>query len=946
MPTRKTDPHRRSFNQEVQTMSRLDALSPRWSEISALLDEALALPAAERAPWIESLDGGRAVLKDTLRELLVANAGAECHDFLGTLPRLAAPPASAGEPAAGLRIGPYQLISELGHGGMGAVWLAERADGQLKRRVALKLPRMAWGTSLAQRLARERDILASLEHPHIARLYDAGVDAHGRPYFAMEFVEGQPIDVHCRERSLSVRERIELIVQVCEAVAHAHSRLVVHRDLKPGNILVTAQGEVRLLDFGIAKLIEGDRAEETALTRESGRALTLDYASPEQIAGASLGTASDVYSLGVVAYELLAGCKPYRVKRGSAAELEEAIGHIDPPRASTAATGAPLKRALRGDLDAILNKALKKNSADRYGTVEAFAQDLRRHSSQQPVLARADTLAYRAAKFTRRYRLQVTAGALVAMATLGGAGAAIWQARSAREQAREAERQADIARRETQRAQAVQGFLTDIFRANTDQQADPQRARNTTARQLLDVGAARLSSALRDAPEARASVMKTLSEMYAELNLGEPAAALATDRVQLLRQIHGNDDRQVAQALVSLASLLPGTSRRAEILPALLEAQRILDAAGDTGSRLRGDLLTRLAQRYQNISVSRMKQLADEAVRVLRPHAVPNEDRMSNALHLAGRSRMLLGELSEAQALYEQGLQELRRETPVAHVALAQHNGPYFECLMLQQKWDQALQMARDEEARLSAALGPTEPSAIAMRSRLALALHAVGDRESAWRLHQEALRQVLDVKGEADTLFTPIVRIRVAQSLIAEGRWAEALPLVDAVAAVRRQHYPDSASLASTLRTQAVVWTGLGRHAAARALFAEAWAAQQQGGEDMLPWRHNRFILDEARLDLAVGDAAAARARLARVAARPAGQGVPPMAEDLERSLLLAEASTLEGKAAEARALAGAVVDATAAGPASRGLWPLRDDALRLQARLQRAALAKSSPR
>ncbi|MFO0206786.1 MAG: serine/threonine-protein kinase, partial [Betaproteobacteria bacterium] len=193
--------------------------------------------------------------------------------------------ACAAQPASGVEVGPYRLIEELGSGGMGAVWLAERADGSLKRKVALKLPRIGWDPSFAQRSLRERDILAALEHPHIARLYDAGVDQHGRPYLALEYVEGQPIDVYARERGLSVRQKLDLLLQVCSAVAFAHSRLVVHRDLKPSNILVTADGQVRLLDFGIAKLMEGDSAKETQLTQLAGLALTLDYASPEQIKG-------------------------------------------------------------------------------------------------------------------------------------------------------------------------------------------------------------------------------------------------------------------------------------------------------------------------------------------------------------------------------------------------------------------------------------------------------------------------------------------------------------------------------------------------------------------------------------------------------------------------------------------------------------------------------------
>jgi len=296
--------------------------------LSALLDEALDLDEAAREAWLVALPGDAAALAPTLRKLLARQASKETNDLPGLPVRFDLP----GETDAGFKpsdsVGPYRLLRALGHGGMGEVWQAERADGALKRKVALKLPHVSWAPGLAERFAREREILASLEHPNIARLYDAGFDPHGRPYMALEYVEGVPIDEFCKQRALPVEGRLRLLLQVADAVAFAHSRLVVHRDLKPGNILVTDEGHVRLLDFGIAKLMEGDSAQETALTRVGGRALTLDYASPEQIRGEPIGTASDVYSLGVVAFELLAGARPYKLKRQSAAALEEAISRL------------------------------------------------------------------------------------------------------------------------------------------------------------------------------------------------------------------------------------------------------------------------------------------------------------------------------------------------------------------------------------------------------------------------------------------------------------------------------------------------------------------------------------------------------------------------------------------------------------------------------------------
>ncbi len=432
-------------------MTALDDLAPRWPEISALLDEVLELPASQRANWVDTLDGERAALKDTVRRLLEARASIETGDFLDTLPRLkhaleAADDAMAAKPGA--LVGPYRLISELGHGGMGAVWLADRADGSLKRQVALKLPHVTWAGGLAERMGRERDILATLEHPNIARLYDAGVDSMGRPWLALEYVQGRTIDVFARECALDVRARVDLLLQVCSAVAYAHSRLVIHRDLKPSNILVTDEGQVRLLDFGIAKLVQGEHTEETALTREAGRALTLDYASPEQVRGAPLGTSSDVYSLGVVAYELLSGEPPYKLERGTAAQMEQAIASAQPALASVAAPATATKKLLRGDLDAILNASLKKEPQERYATVVALAEDLGRHMSGRPVLAQPDSAAYRLRKFVRRHRVGVAASTALLVTAALGTALSVWQALEARAQT-------SLAEQATDRQQAV-----------------------------------------------------------------------------------------------------------------------------------------------------------------------------------------------------------------------------------------------------------------------------------------------------------------------------------------------------------------------------------------------------------------------------------------------------------------------------------------------------------
>jgi serine/threonine-protein kinase len=502
------------------TLAQLSAAD--WPMISALLDEALALSEPERATWLQSLDGERALHRETLRTLLEQAAGVETDAFLATLPRLTrvTERGPLTELATGDAIGPYRLLSELGTGGMGAVWLAERSDGSLKRKVALKLPRLVWAKGLAERMARERDILASLEHPHIARLYDAGVDQHGRPYLALEHVEGQPIDVYAKERNLSVRQKLDLLLQVCGAVAFAHSRLVVHRDLKPSNILVTHDGQVRLLDFGIAKLMEGDSAKESQLTQLAGRALTLDYASPEQIKGEPIGTASDVYSLGVVAYELLSGAKPYRLKRGSAAELEEAIATADPPKASDTATGPQDKKALKGDLDAILNKALKKVQGDRYPTIDTLRDDLLAVITQRPVKAQPDGFAYRAHKFVVRNRSAVASAVLLLM--VAGAGGVM-----SFSQYRQTVAERDRAVRALEREEAVSAFMQSLI-------GDIGTSQPMTAPQLLERSEVLLATE-RLPPASESAVLRTIALLhssYGAFGRAQPLLDRAVMRAQ------------------------------------------------------------------------------------------------------------------------------------------------------------------------------------------------------------------------------------------------------------------------------------------------------------------------------------------------------------------------------------------------------------------------------
>jgi serine/threonine protein kinase/TolB-like protein/Flp pilus assembly protein TadD len=409
------------------------------ARMSQLLEEALPLDEPARRAWLARLPPEHQDLAAARRQaLLPEESQAEPLQGLLSLPKLSTADEASAPAASGLksgaRVGPYELIRLLGAGGMAEVWLARRADGAFKREVALKLPMLAHARAgLEARFARERDILASLEHPHIARLYDAGVDPEGLPYLAMEYVQGEPLTGWCDAHRLGIPERLRLFLQVLEAVQYAHEKKVIHRDLKPSNILVTESGQVRLLDFGVARLLEAEETDQPALTSVYGRALTPDYASPELLRGDAIDARSDLYSLGVLLYELLSGTRPYRLKRAaSIGALDQAIATLEVKKPSLQleqagattcnSTVEQLARQLRGDLDAIVLMALAKEPARRYPSAAAMAEDLRRYLEARPIRAQPARIFYRLRKFVRRNGtlLGVSAVALAAiLATVG-----------------------------------------------------------------------------------------------------------------------------------------------------------------------------------------------------------------------------------------------------------------------------------------------------------------------------------------------------------------------------------------------------------------------------------------------------------------------------------------------------------------------------------------------
>jgi eukaryotic-like serine/threonine-protein kinase len=526
----------------------------RWRVVIPYLDAALELEEERRGAWLAALRRDDGALADDVAALLDEHEALDARGFLDGGVGKAPPSASL----AGQVLGAYTLREQIGQGGMGSVWLADRTDGRFQGAAAVKLlnPSLV-GREGESRFRREGRILARLRHPNIAHLIDAGVSRAGQPYFVLEHVDGQRIDRYCDGRALPVEARLRLFLDVLAAVAHAHQNLVVHRDLKPSNVMVGADGRVKLLDFGIAKLLEREPDETTALTGDGGHLMTPQYAAPEQLTGGDVSTATDVYALGALLYVLLTGRHPSGSDTGSPAELIRAIVETAPVRPSEAAlldrpgdntaaersehrssTPRKLASALRGDLDNIVGKALQKRPAERYATVADLAADVRAHLALQPVSARPASLRYRGGRFLRRHRVAASVGALLALTLVGGLAATSWQYVRAQ--------------REAARARAVTDFLIRLFELSSDRKPQSEQV---TAREILDQGARRLDAELAGQPDLQANLLGVMGRVYSSLGFYEPAGELLERSQVLLRRRPRGDDADLARVLSDLSSV-------------------------------------------------------------------------------------------------------------------------------------------------------------------------------------------------------------------------------------------------------------------------------------------------------------------------------------------------------------------------------------------------------
>ncbi len=712
----------------------------RWATLSPLLDELLELSGDAREMRLYQMQEQHPELAQELLKMMDLE---KSHpDFMA-------------EPLANLdnlspriddEIGPYRLVSLLGEGGMGQVWLAVRSDGLYERRVALKLLRPGLGDAgLRLRFTRERQILARLAHANIARLLDAGIMADGQPYLALDYINGEPITDYVKRLNLDLRSRLLLFRQVCDAVSHAHANLVVHRDLKPSNIMVTPNGEVMLLDFGIAKLLDHKTGEHTDITQTGHRTFTLHYAAPEQLRGEIISTLTDVYALGVVLYEILAGCKPYSPERKTDAAWEEAILKDEPIKPSQAllkntlaiaqSHNKRMAKQLANDLDNVVLKALAKDPEARYASVESFKQDLLRYLDGQPVHARADSMGYRAQKYIQRHAFAVAAGVGVSTVLAIALTITSWQANQAF--------------KEANRAEAMQGFVVALFE-NTGDKANPE---DINVRELLDAGVRRADTELANQPQARAELLGLIARLRSGLGDDREALRLLDKQAMAFMQLDINTPAELRlESLAvrghSLRQLGQNAACVRDLAPYLQVAEDIADKAPKASSdyfselgRCHGaqggvsvarDLFGKALQLRKNINSDKALQaesLADLAKLLgdekKYPQAITQARAALSMLRLASGERNALGvgiwcdlgrfyrgagNLREAEAGYRQALDISQNRFGVNHPLNGPSQQALAEILIGKNEFDEASRLLTSSKEHYSTQWGEENP--------------------------------------------------------------------------------------------------------------------------------------------------------------------------------------------------------------------------------------------
>jgi serine/threonine-protein kinase len=725
----------------------------RWARIEEVLHLAIDCAPANRAALLDAACAGDAELRAEVESLLATEntSFTKSPAFVDGIKLLEQKIEKQDQQRS---IGAYRILREIGRGGMGAVYQAARADDAFQKIVAIKVIRRGLDTEdLVDRFRGERQILAMLDHPNITRLLDAGSTEDGLPYFVMEYIEGEPIDVYCDRCGTPIVERLKLFLQVCSAVSYAHRNLVIHRDIKPGNVLVTKDGVPRLLDFGIAKLLDPSSGPDMTLT--ALHPLTPEYASPEQVRGVPVTTATDVYSLGILLYLLLTGRRPYRGPMSSPAEIERSICVEEPLKPSAAvAENRRLARSLQGDLDNVVLKALRKDPLRRYSSVEQFSEDIGRHLAGLPVIARADTVRYRVSKFTRRHKAGVTAAAMLVIVLIGGVVATAWQARRA-----SAER--DRARIETAKADRINAFLQEMLAYSSPSYDSPNASKNQDAKvsEVLEQAAKRAEAELRDQPEILAEVERTIGGVYESQGRYDQAEPLLRSALEKFKKMYDADNPRAVETANTLADclLVKGDNAAAEALfRGNIEIERNAARRGRLDATRMAYSLGGLGGMLDRASDNSAESYLREALQYASGFQGKNRAFVAMLYNNLGHVAFRKGDLKESERLGRASIDEYRHLPPGTYVEMAVSLSNLGAVLIRQHKYAEAEPFVREGLDLRRRILGDSNPDTAMGWYRLSDLLYNESDyvrAEQAARTSLEVFRRAL-AKPENDLVF------------------------------------------------------------------------------------------------------------------------------------------------------------------------------------------------
>jgi len=746
--------------------------------VAEIVEEALERDRSDWPAFLEEACGRDVALRTEVESLLRHEKKAlhfiEAPAYQSAASELAA---EEGELKPGEQLGDYQIVSLLGAGGMGEVYLAE--DLSLRRRVAIKLVKAGFGrANLLRHFQREERILAALTHPNIARLYGGGVSPSGVPYFVMEYVEGERLDSYCERHRLTIPQRLQLFRKICAAVSYAHQHLVIHRDLKPSNIRVTPEGEPKLLDFGIAKMLD----EETALPEQTmtlAGVMTPDYASPEQVRGESMTTASDVYSLGVVLYELLTGAKPYRTKSRRIDEISRAVTEQEPTRPSAAAarderSEVKSQKLLRGDLDNIVLTAMRKEATRRYTSVSQFSEDIRRHLEGLPVVARKDTFGYRATKFVQRNRISVAAAALVVLAIVAALVVSLWQAKQARAQR-------DVAQR-------INAFLQDMLGA-----AAPEvKGVDVKVTDVLSDASSRAKRELAGQPQVMADVLVTLGKTYIALGQYQPAEVNLRAALEASLKANGELHPTTATTMGWLGLALAYQNKTAEgeqISRKAVELQRKLHPQGNE------DLGVALYALGSNLIFRNEPKAAQpflkEASALIKKHVGETHGYYIATLTMLAMAYDRAGEVAEAEPIYRQAIEAGKRVEARYRIFLAQAEISLGYLLINKEAYLEAETVLRESETIYREVNGgEANSSSGAVKANLGWLYFLKGDYARAEDEDRQALDLLRKYAGNEHPV-TASTAATLGLTLTREGKAAEGEPYLREALAIRKKVLP-----------------------------------------------------------------------------------------------------------------------------------------------------------